>query len=135
MNKPNNIVKVPTTIGIDLFKKWFVFLKPFHGLTDREIDIIACFAKERYELSKAISDEALLDKVVMNEDTKKKVREECKVTLPHFQVIMSKLKKGKVIIDNKLNPHYIPNFKPGDTSFSVLFYYDINNYCDTKDEI
>ena len=93
MNKPNNIVKVPATIGIDLFKKWFIFLKPFHGLTDREIDIIACFAKERYELSKAISDEALLDKVVMNEDTKKKVREECGVTLPHFQVIMSKLKK------------------------------------------
>ena len=42
---------------------------------------------------------------------------------------------GKVIIDNKLNPHYIPNFKPGDTSFSVLFYYDIKNYCDTKDEV
>ena len=41
MNKPNNVVKVPATIGIDLFKKWFVFLKPFHGLTDREIDIIA----------------------------------------------------------------------------------------------
>ena len=91
MNKPNNVVKIPATLGIDLFKKWFVFLKPFHGLTNREIDIIACFAKERYELSKAINDEALLDKVVMNEDTKKKVREECKVTLPHFQVIMSKL--------------------------------------------
>lgn len=125
MNKPNNIVKVPATVGIDLFKKWFIFLKPFHGLTDREIDIIACFAKERYELSKAISDEALLDKVVMNDDTKRKVREECNVTLPHFQVIMSKLKKGKVIVDNKLNPHYIPNFKPGDTTFSVLFFYDL----------
>ena len=30
---------------------------------------------------------------------------------------------------NKLNPHYIPNFKPRDTAFSVLFYYDI------KDEV
>ena len=129
MNRPNNVVQVNATLDLDFFKKWFIFLKPFHNLTDREIDIIACFAKERYELSKAISDEALLDKIVMNEDTKKKVREECGVTLPHFQVIMSKLKKGKVIMGNKLNPHYIPNFKPGDTSFSVLFYYDI------KDEV
>ena len=129
MNKPNNLVKRPATLGIVLFKKWFIFLKPFHNLTDREIDIIACFVKERYELSKAINDEALLDKIVMNEDTKKKVREECSITLPHFQVIMSKLKKGKVIIDNKLNPHYMPNFKSGDTSFSLLFYYDI------KDEV
>lgn len=125
MNKPNNVVKVPATVGIDLFKKWFVFLKPFHGLTDREIDIIACFAKERFELSKAITDEALLDKVVMSDDTKRKIREECEVSLPHFQVIMSKLKKSKVIINNRINPHYIPNFRPGDTTFSVLFYYDI----------
>ena len=65
----------------------------------------------------------------MNEDTKRKVREECKITLPHFHVIMSKLKKQKVIINNELNPHHIPNFKPGDTSFSVLFYYII------KDEV
>ena len=129
MDKPNNLVKVPTTLGIDLFKKWFIFLKPFHGFTDREIDVIACFVKERYELSKSITNEALLDKIVMNEDTKRKVREECKITLPHFQVIMSKLKKQKVIINNELNPHYIPNFKPGDTSFSVLFYYII------KDEV
>ena len=129
MNRPNNVVQVNATLDLDFFKKWFIFLKPFHGLTDRETDIIACFTKERYELSKIISDEGYLDKAVMNEDTKKKVREECGVTLPHFQVIMSKLKKGKVIIDNKLNPHYIPNFKPGDASFSVLFYYDI------KDEV
>jgi hypothetical protein len=125
MNKPSNVVKIPATIGIDLFKKWFVFLKPFHSLTNREIDVIACFAKERYELSKAISDETLLDKVVMSDDTKRKVREECGITLPHFQVIMSKLKKNKVIVDNKINPHYIPNFKHGDTTFSVLFYYDL----------
>ena len=129
MNRPNNVVQVNATLDLDFFKKWFIFLKPFHGLTDRETDIIACFTKERYELSKIISDEGYLDKAVMNEDTKKKVREECGITLPHFQVIMSKLKKGKVIIDNKLNPHYIPNFKPGDISFSVLFYYDI------KDEV
>ena len=125
MNKPSNIVKVPATVGIDLFRKWFVFLKPFHNLTSREIDIVACFVKERYELSKVIADEALLDKVAMSDDIKKKIREECGIALPHFRVIMSKLKKEKVIVGNKINPHYIPNFKPGDTSFSVLFYYDL----------
>lgn len=125
MDKPNNVVKVKATIGIDLFKKWFIFLKPFHNLTNREIDVIACLTKERYELSKAISDETLLDKVVMSDDTKRKVREECGITLPHFQVIMSKLKKSQVIVDNKINPCYIPIFKPGDTTFSVLFYYNL----------
>ena len=52
-----------------------------------------------------------------------------KSTLLHMLGALDKPTSGKVIIDNKLNPHYIPNFKPGDTSFSVLFYYDI------KDEV
>ena len=125
MDKPNNLVKVPTTLGIDLFKKWFVFLKPFHNLTDREIDVIACFVKERYELSKSITNEALLDKIVMNEDTKRKVREECKITLPHFQVIKSKLRKNKVIIDGKINPRFIPNID-GDTGvFQLLLFFEL----------
>lgn len=123
MNRPNNVVQVNATLDLDFFKKWFIFLKPFHGLTDRETDIIACFTKERYELSKIISDEGYLDKAVMNEDTKKKVREECGITLPHFQVIMSKLKKSKVIVDNKINPKFIPNFKPGENTFQLLFYF------------
>ena len=61
----------------------------------------------------------------MNEDTKKRVREECNVTLPHFQVIMSKLKKSKVIINNKINPRFIPNFKPRESTFQVLFYFKL----------
>ncbi|MBQ5153899.1 hypothetical protein EGM85_11645, partial [Macrococcus caseolyticus] len=91
------------------FRYWFKFLEPFHKLTDREIDVITSFVKQRYELSKVIKDNEILDKVTMSEDTKKKVRAECNITLPHFQVIMGKLRKNKVIIDGKINPRFIPN--------------------------
>ena len=125
MNKPNNVVQVNATLNLDFFKKWFIFLKPFHGLTDRETDIIACFAKERYELSKIISDEGYLDKAVMNEDTKKKVREECGITLPHFQVIMGKLRKNKVIVDGKINPRFIPNIDEETGTFQLLLLFEL----------
>ena len=124
MNKPNNVVQVNATLNLDFFKKWFIFLKPFHGLTDRETDIIACFAKERYELSKIISDEGYLDKAVMNEDTKKKVSEECGITLPHFQVIMGKLRKNNIIVDGKLNPRYIPRVIEENGSFKLMLLFD-----------
>ena len=123
MKKPNNIVRVPCSLSGSFFRYWFKFLEPFHKLTDREIDVITSFVKQRYELSKVIKDNEILDKVTMSEDTKKKVREECNITLPHFQVIMGKLRKNKVIIDGKINPRFIPNIdeETGTSQLLLLF--------------
>lgn len=123
--KANNVVRIPCSLDRSFFRYWFMFLKPFHKLTDREIDVITSFVKHRYELSKVIKDEGILDKVVMSEDTKRKVREECNITLPHFQVIMGKLRSSKVIIDGKINPRFIPNIKEEDGFFKLLLLFEL----------
>lgn len=87
------------------------------------MDVIASLVKHRYELGKVITDNDILDRVAMSEDTKRKVREECEMTLPHFQIVMSKLRKSKVIVDNKINPRYIPNIK-SDGSFKMMLLFD-----------
>lgn len=125
IKKPNNIVRVPCSLDKSFFRLWFKFLEPFHKLTDREIDVIASFVKQRYGLSKVIKDSEILDKVTMSEDTKKKVREECNVTLPHFQVIMGKLKKNKVIVDGKINPRFIPNIDEETGAFQLLLLFEL----------
>lgn len=125
INKPNNIVKVPCSSPKNFFRYWFMFLEPFHKLTDREIDVITSFVQQRYELSKVIKDNDILDRVTMSEDTKRKVREECNITLPHFQVIMGKLRKNKVIIDGKINPRFIPNISEENGQFQLLLLFDI----------
>ena len=123
MKKPNNIVRVPCSLSGSFFRYWFKFLEPFHKLTDREIDVITSFVKQRYKLSKVIKDNEILDKVTMSEDIKKKVREECNITLPHFQVIMGKLRKNKVITDGKINLRFIPNIdeETGTSQLLLLF--------------
>ena len=125
MKKPNNIVRVPCSLDKSFFRYWFMFLQPFHKLTDREIDVTTSFIKHRYELSKVIKDSEILDKVTMSEDTKKKVREECNITLPHFQVIMGKLRKNKVIIDGKINPRFIPNIDEETGAFQLLLLFEL----------
>ena len=125
MKKANNIVRIPTTLYGKFFRYWFEFLLPFHNLTSREIDVIAAFVKQRYQLSKVIKDDNILDKVIMSEDTKKKVREECNITLPHFQVIMGKLRKNKVIIDGKINPRFIPNIDEETGYFQLLLLFEL----------
>lgn len=125
MKKPNSIVRIPCSMDKSFFRYWFLFLEPFHKLTDREIDVITSFVKQRYELSKVIKDNTILDKVTMSEDTKRKVREECNMTLPHFQVIMGKLRKNKVIIDGKINPKFIPNIDEESDTFQLLLLFEL----------
>ena len=120
----NNVIRIPTDKK-KFFRFWYEFLKPFHKLTDREIDVITSFTYERFLLSKVILDPDVLDKVVMSEDTKKKVREESNITLAHFQVIMGKLRKNRVIINNKINPKFIPNITEDDNSFKLMLLFDI----------
>lgn len=125
MKKPDNIVRIPCSLDKSFFRLWFKFLEPFHKLTDREIDVITSFVKQRYGLSKVIKDNEILDKVTMSEDTKKKVREECNITLPHFQVIMGKLRKNKVIVDGKINPRFIPNINEETGAFQLLLLFEL----------
>lgn len=120
VSKPNNVFTVPTGSTIDFFKWWCIFLKPFISLTEKEIELISCFLKHRYELSKSISDVAVLDTMVMSDDVKKKVIEECKVTVPHFYVLMSALRKKKVIKGNVINPMLIPNTRETDNGVFQL---------------
>ena len=119
--KPNNIVTVSTPMDTDFFKWWCIFLRPFVKLTDRETDVIACFLKHRWELSKTIPDPTLLDILLMSEETKKKVIEECNISLQHFYVVMSNLRKNKVLVNGLINPRLIPNMREDDNgTFQLL---------------
>ena len=123
----DNVLSIPTSIKGKFFKHWFKFLLPYHGLTDREMDIAAAFLLKRYELSKVISDANILESVLMNEDTKRTIREECGVKHQHFQVIMSKLRKAKIVLDNKINPRFIPNVKEENGNFKLLLLFTFDD--------
>lgn len=109
--KPNNIVEIKTKMDTDFFRWWCTFLRPIIDLTNREIDVIACFLKQRFLLSKSITDPAILDAMVMSDDTKRKVIEECNMTQEYFYVIMSSLRKNKIIVNGIINPRLVPNIK------------------------
>ena len=125
MGNNMNIYRIPTSLETKFFRYWCEFLEPLHKLTGREIDVISSFLKQRYLLSKVIQDEDILDKVLMSEDTKKKIREECSITLSHFQVVMSKFKKNKIIIDGKINKKLIPTVDIDATEFKLIIHFDL----------
>lgn len=56
----------------------------------------------------------------MSEDTKRAIRKECNITQTYFQVIMTKYKKNKIIIDGKVNPKLIPKISEGAKNLHLL---------------
>lgn len=125
IKKANNVVRVPTSLNGGFFRYWFEFLRPFHKLTEREIDVISTLIKVRYELSKVIKDVTILDRVALSKDTQERVREECNMSLPHFQVIMGRLRKNNIIIGDKINPRFIPNIDEETGNFQLLLFFEL----------
>lgn len=119
LSKPNNIIMVPAK-GIELFKRWCIFLRPFIPLTNKEVDVMANFLYQRYELSKTVSDPSMLDTLLMSEKIKDRVIKESKISKPHFYVIMSNLRKNKVITGNAINPRLVPNIRQSDNGVFQL---------------
>lgn len=122
--KANNVVRISCSLDA-FFRYWFLFLKPYHNMTDRGIAVAAKLVQSRHELSKSISDPVLLDSVCMSDDNKRRIAKECGISMSNFNVVMSRLRKGKVIVDNRLNPRFIPNLKEEDGQFQLLLYFEL----------
>lgn len=118
--KPNNMFNVPCSSALDFFKWWCIFLRPFIDLTDREVEVIASLLKQRWELSKRISDVGVLDAMTMSDDVKKAVIQECGITSQHFYVVKSALKKKGVIINDRIHSRLIPDVKEDDNGMFIL---------------
>ena len=125
--KPSCLIKVPSSLdGGTFFHWWIRFLNPFHDLTSREMDVTAAFFQYRYELSKTVHDSVLLDKLAIDSDARHVVKTRLKLSINYINVILSKLRKCGIVIQDRLNPRFIPDVKHdgNKASFSVLIVFD-----------
>lgn len=131
MESVTNMIKISSNSHLemspdgDFFRVWVEFLKPIHNLTNKEMDVLAAFLKKRYELGKVITDNDVLDNVLMSESTKRQIREQCGTTPKHFQVIMCKFRKKGVIIKNRIYLNLIPTITPD--GVGLMVYFDFKN--------
>lgn len=104
----------------NFFKWWCIIMTPFIPLTPKEIDLMASFLKQRHELSKKILDPILLDSQLMNNETRKKILDECGITLSHFYVLTSHLKSRGIITESGINPQLIPRISKDNNGYCQL---------------
>lgn len=122
--KPNNMLIINSGPESGFFRWWCIYMLPMVKMTPKEIDVVSNLLYQRWELSKVITDPAVLDSQLMSNDTLAKVIKACKITRQHFYVLMSNLRKNKIVSKTGINPRLLPNIpsdSDGTFQFLVLF--------------
>ena len=127
IKKNSNIARISTELDIGFFYKWLSFLVPFHKLTKSERWVLASFLNKRFQLQQVVRDENVLDNLLKSIDIRREIREALNMTIPQFNILVSKLKKSGVMMDNKIDKHYIPNIQKDSDQYRLIIIFDINN--------
>jgi hypothetical protein len=110
----------------DMLTKWLIITRPLHRLTEAEEKILYCFLRKRFEFSKDVSSDEIVDRLLFSTDVRKDIQDELGYKMGTFQNYLSSLRAKGVVFDNKINKKMIPNFKIGDKGFQLIFNFTIN---------
>lgn len=117
----NKVLRVDYDAENDFFSAWVEYLGPKHHLTKSEQKFLAACLRQRYELSKGITDENVLDETALNEIYRTKIRKDLGISTQQMQNVIAKLKKLHILIPRnfpfsdklsyyKIAPSFIPNY-------------------------
>lgn len=110
------------------FMYWLQFLKPYHKLRDKEIEMLSLFLNKRYELSKKITDDDLLDTMLFDKNIKDQIREEMSYSNHQvFNNMLSSLRTKGVIVNGKINKGLIPQLADDSNNFKLIFNFNIQD--------
>ena len=104
----DSVISVTTSMDISLFRSWLDFTAPLHNLTNKERAVMAAYLKEHFDLSKVITNDAILAQVLSSTTTKQKIMSACHLTSNNLQVTLHKFKEHNLMIDGRINPKLIP---------------------------
>lgn len=120
----NNTIRIPCTSELDFYENWLTALKPFHSLSAGEIRVCAAFLKERHKLSKAISDENMVNKILFGKEIKQEIMQELGCSIFIIDNVIRRLREKGVLDHNQFNKKLFPNIKGEKEPFKLLFLFD-----------
>ena len=127
MGKNQSVTPIPCSIE-EFFHYWLVFTKPFHKLGNREIEVLSIFLFKRFELSKIIKEDSLVDKYLFSSDVREELRAKTAYNKNHFHLILTNLRRSGILSsENNINKRFIPDISEDATSFNLLYQFTIKD--------
>lgn len=115
---------IPTSKD-EFLRTWLEMMRPFHHLTPREMDFAAVMIAKREEIARDVTDQAKIDKLLFEEETKEEIMALAGVSKTHMQMILRSMRANGVIQGRRFNPSYLPSWTPG-KPFRMVFVFKIS---------
>jgi len=125
-----SIIRIPEKHSEKFFYYWLEFLRPFHDTSGRALSVMAELLRYHYILSRNIQDKEMIDTILMSTEISNKIANKLGISYSNFNVNIHKLKKAKLIIDNKLNKKFIPSLSEDSRSFVLKLTFELNGFQD-----
>lgn len=113
------------TDEVKFFKLWLMILQPFLNLRNQEVDVLARLLYYRHSISKQIKSKDLVDELLFNTSTRKKIKKELNIKEYSFNNTLSALRKKNLIIDNSINSKVIPKVEADFKNFKLVYNIEI----------
>lgn len=113
------------TDEIKFFKLWLMILQPFLNLRNQEVAVLAKLLYYRYIISKEVKNKTIVNQLLFNTTTRKKIQEDLGIKEYSFNNILSSLRRKKLIIKNTINNKVIPKVDDDFKNFKLIYNIEI----------
>lgn len=120
------IVKINTDTR-NFFYHYVKFTEPFHNLGKTEKKVLAELMYYRYMLSQEVSTDRLINKLLFDVETKTKICTRLDIPKTRMALILTSLRKDKIIVGRSISKKIIPDIKVGDKDFVLAFKFQIKD--------
>lgn len=122
-SRPNNVILLKCS-DESFFRMWIEFLTPFHKLADREKDVAARLLSQYFKLKDQCSDMAVLKQLLLSTTSRQDMRNSLGMSVAHFQMCLGKLRSSGVIVDEFINPKFVPHLDDDRRTFELRVVFD-----------
>lgn len=117
--KPNNYIYVKCTKD-SFYRAWLDLLTPYHKLTPRIREVAARVMMQYFIFREHIDDPEVLKDVMWTRKSRKDMMDSLHMTAEHFQIALTKLKNAGFLLNDEINPKYIPHKSPDGSPRLIL---------------
>ncbi len=133
MNTPSHgnadVVSLRTTFDeapSNFFMVWLQFIQPLHGLSMRDMRLLAAVLYHRFLLSEVILDDELVDDRLFSKSVKKDISAMTGFSSNSLESTFSKFRKLNIFDGRTVNKKYLPSLERTGDYYRLILHFKID---------
>lgn len=104
------------------FRVWLELLKPFHKMTNKEMDIVGYLLYRRHQLMLKVQDEKLVNQLLIDRETREEIKRRMGYnTNQVLSNMLTELRSKKILVNGSITRLLIPKIEDGAPNFQLIF--------------